>query len=97
LLNETVQIVFFPESPGAIPPILKWQARNPDWRVLLDEVIVCPVCGLRVRAIADTALLDDQQIREAVRHFRDEHLRSACSDHYLPTEEQWAVIESRNH
>jgi hypothetical protein len=94
-VNEPVAIVFFPESPGASAAILNWQARNPGWRVLLDQVIECPVCGIRILAIADTALLDPEGVRTAVRDYRDEHLRSACSDHYLPTDEYWAVVESR--
>lgn len=92
---EPVAIVFFPESPGATPAIRNWQARNPGWRVLLDQVIECPVCGIHALAIADTALLDPEGIRAAVRDYREEHLRSACSDHYLPTVEYWAVVESR--
>jgi hypothetical protein len=95
-LKDPVAIVFFPESPGPIPAILDWQARNPDWRLSLDEVIVCPVCGLRVLAIADTALLSPVGVRDAVRDYREEHLRSACSDHYWPTVEQWAVLMSRS-
>ena len=94
-MNEPVAIVFFPESPGASEAILNWQARNPGWRVLLDQVVECPVCGIRILAIADTALLGPEGIRAAVRDYRDEHLRSACSDHYLPTDEYWAVVESR--
>ena len=94
-MNEPVAIVFFPEGPQVKPAIREWQTRNAAWRVALDEVIVCPVCGLTVRAIADTALLDPGAIREAVRDYRERHLRAACSDHYLPTEEHWAVIESQ--
>lgn len=94
-MNEPVAIVFFPEGPPIKPAIREWQARNPAWRVLLEERIVCPVCGLPVRAIADTALLDPQAIREAVREFREHHLRAACSDHYWPTEEYWAMVESQ--
>jgi hypothetical protein len=94
-VNDTVAIVFFPESPGMTPAIRDWLARNPDWRVVLDEVIVCPVCGIEVRAVVDTALLDREGMREAVRHYREVHLRAACSDHYWPTEEHWAVAASR--
>ncbi len=96
MLSETVAIVFFPESPGTIPAIEEWQARNPDWRRLLDTVIVCPVCGIQIRAIADFALLDQEGIQEAIRRYRDEHLRAACSDHYLPREEYWAMVSSRS-
>jgi hypothetical protein len=95
-LNDLVAIVFFPEGAPIKPAIREWQSRNPFWRVMLDEAIVCPVCGLRVRAIADTALLDQLAIREAVRQYREEHLRAACSDHYWPTEEHWAVVESQS-
>ena len=94
-MNDPVAIVFFPETPGMTPAIREWQARNPDWRVLLAEVIVCPVGGLPGRALADTALLDPAAIREAIRAYREEHLRAACSDHYWPREEHWAVIESQ--
>lgn len=95
-MNHPVAIVFFPESPGMTPAIRDWQARNPEWRVLLDELIVCPVCGLSARAVVDTALLDRDGTREAVRHYREVHLRSACSDHYFPAEEYWAVVASRS-
>ena len=95
-MNDPVAIVFFPETPGMTPAIREWQARNPDWRVVLDEVIVCPVCGLPARAIVDTALLDRDEVREAIRRYREDYLRAACSDHYLPTEAYWAVVESRN-
>ena len=88
-------IVFFPEGSPIKPAIREWQTRNAFWRVMLDEVIVCPVCGLTVRAIADTALLDPPAIREAVRRYREEYLRAACSDHYWPKEEHWAVVESQ--
>ena len=95
-MSDTVAIVFFPEGAQLKPAIREWQARNPFWRVLLHEVIVCPVCGLPVRAIADTALLDPQAVRDAVRAYREQHLRAACSDHYLPTEEHWALVASRS-
>jgi len=94
-VHEPVAIVFFPESPGITPAIQDWQARNPDWRRLLDEVIICPVCGIAVRAIADYALLDQAGVRTEVRRFKEEHLRAACSDHFWPTEEYWAVMASR--
>ena len=94
-MNDLVSIVFFPEGPELKPAIREWQARNPEWRVLLEEVIVCPVCGLPIRAIADTALLDTGDVRGAIRRFREEHLRVACSDHFWPTEEYWAMVESR--
>lgn len=94
-MNEPVAIVFFPESPGLIPAIEEWQERNPDWRRLLETVIICPVCGIPIRAIADFALLDHEGVQEAIRLYRDEHLRAACSDHYWPPEEYWAVVSSR--
>jgi len=95
-VNDPVTIVFFPDGVPVKPAIRDWQARNPFWRVMLDEVVICPVCGLAVRAIADTALLDPAAVREAVRAYREEHLRAACSDHYWPTEEHWAVVESQS-
>jgi hypothetical protein len=94
-VKEPVAIVFFPENAGLPSAIQHWQSRNPDWRKPVDEVIVCPVCGIAVRAIADYALLDADGIRRDIARFRDEHLRATCSDHYLPTEEYWAVVESR--
>lgn len=94
-MNEPVDIVFFPESPGMTPPIRDWQGRNPAWRVVMDDVIICPVCGIAVRAVVDTALLDREGVNDAVRHYREVHLRAACSDHYWPTEEYWAVVASR--
>jgi len=94
-LNEPVAIVFFPESAVLMPAIREWQGRNPDWRRPLEDAITCPVCGITVRAIADFALLDWDSVREEVRHFRDEYLRSACSDHFWPTEEYWAMVTSR--
>ena len=45
--------------------------------------------------MADRALLDDAALAEALRHFRDRHLRVACSDHHLPTLDDWAYEESR--
>jgi hypothetical protein len=78
------------------PAIRDWRDRNPDWRVVLDDVIVCPVCGITVRAIADTALLDAEGIRTAVQRYREVHLRAACSDHFWPTEEYWAMVDSRD-
>ena len=51
-------VVFFPESAGMPHFISEWQARNPDWRRLVPGVIVCPVCGLTVRAMADYALVN---------------------------------------
>jgi hypothetical protein len=94
-VNEPVAIVFYPESPGITPAIQEWQARNPDWRRSLDAVIICPVCGIAVRAIADFALLDHADVQEEIRRYRDEYLRAACSDHHLPTEEYWAMETSR--
>ena len=92
--GEPLAIVFFPEGEPVPDAVLDWQSRNPDWRRAVDRSIICPVCGLGVRAIADFALLDDAAIREAVRDYRERHLRRACSDHYLPTEEYWAVVKS---
>ncbi len=77
------------------PAIEAWCARNRDWRVLVDQVIVCPVCGIAVRVVADHALLSREEIMAEIARYRDEHLRTACSDHWLPTEEYWAVVESR--
>jgi hypothetical protein len=94
-LSEPVAIVFYPESPGVTPAIEEWQARNTDWRRPLGAVIICPVCGIPIRAIADYALLDEDGVQEAIRHYRDEHLRAACSDHFWPSEEYWAVVSSR--
>jgi len=93
--QEAVAIVFYPESAGLPAPVREWQARNPDWRVPLAEPIICPVCGIAVRAIADCALLDPGAIQAEIAAYRDTHLRSACSDHFWPTEEQWAVMQSR--
>jgi hypothetical protein len=93
--REPVAIVFYPESEGLIPAIREWQARNPEWRRPLEEVIICPVCGLAARAIADFALLDGQELRAEITRYRDVYLRAACSDHFWPTEEYWALIESR--
>jgi len=93
--NETVAIVFYPENAGNPPAIREWRGRNPDWRVPLGEAIVCPVCGITVRAVADLALLDTAAIQAAIAHYRDVHLRSACSDHFWPTEEHWALVASR--
>jgi len=95
-VERPVAIVFFPESGGITPEIREWQARNPDGRRLLDEVITCPVCGIPVRAIADFALLDDAGIRAAVDEYRDQHLRAACSDHAWPTRERLALINGRS-
>jgi hypothetical protein len=93
--HEPVAIVFFPENAGVPGAVVGWQRRNPDWRRPLDEVVVCPVCGINVRAIADFALLDAEGIRREVLRFRDEVLRAACSDHYWPTEEYWTRVESQ--
>lgn len=93
--KESIAIVFYPESAGILPSVRQWQSRNPDWRIPLAETIVCPVCGIVVRAIADCALLDPAAIQAAIAHYRDVHLRAACSDHFWPTEEEWAVIDSR--
>jgi hypothetical protein len=95
LQTETVAMVFYPESAGLLPAVLEWQARNPDWRLPLDTEIICPVCGIAVRAIADCALLDPAAIEAEIAQYRDVHLRSACSDHFRPTEEEWAVMASR--
>lgn len=92
-----VAIVFYPEAEGPLPAIRAWQARNPAWRQAVPEPIVCPVCGIAARAIADLALLDATELRAALAQYRDVHLRTACSDHYWPTEEQWAVLESQSH
>ena len=94
-LREPVAIVFFPEHVGVPPPIQNWLLRNPDWRKPIEEVVVCPVCGLTVRAIADFALLDHAGIQREIVRFRDDYLRAACSDHYWPTEEYWALVESQ--
>ena len=95
-MNEPIAIAFFPEDGDHIPgPVRRWQARNPFWRELLPERIVCPVCSLPVRAVADLALLDDDALALAIRRFRDRHLRVACSDHNLPTPEDWAYEEGR--
>ncbi|MBK7781263.1 MAG: hypothetical protein IPJ58_10955 [Ardenticatenia bacterium] len=48
-----------------------------------------------MRAVADLALLDDDALALAIRRFRDRHLRVACSDHNLPTPEDWAYEEGR--
>jgi hypothetical protein len=95
-VSETVAIVFYPESPGITPAIEEWQARNPDWRRPLDTVIICPVCGIPIRAIVDYALLDHEGVQEEIARYRDEHLRAACSDHWLPREEYWAMVSSRS-
>lgn len=95
-MSEPVSIVFFPESPGITPAIRRWRERNPEWRRPLDEVIVCPVCGISVRAIADYALLDERGVRAQIAWYRDVHLRASCSAHSWPTEEHWAVQESRS-
>lgn len=89
-------IVFFPESAGLPAAVSHWQSRNPDWRRMVEMVIVCPVCGLGVRAMADYALLGPDEVASEIEHYRDEHLRSACSDHWLPKEEYWAVVASRS-
>jgi hypothetical protein len=93
--TEPVAVVFFPESAGMPPFISEWQARNPDWRRLVPGVIVCPVCGLTVRAMADYALLEADEVNAEIERYRDQHLRGACSDHWLPKEEYWAVVASR--
>lgn len=92
MVRDRVAIVFYPEKEGALPAMREWQRRNPDWRQPLPDVITCPVCGIAVRAIADLALLDPAQLREEIARFRDAHLRAACSEHHLPTEEEWAVM-----
>ncbi len=92
---EPVAIVFYPDNVAMIPAIRDWQARNPDWRRQLDDPITCPVCGITCRAVADFALLDWDTVRAEIRRYRDEYLRAACSDHYLPDEAYWAVVESR--
>ena len=94
-MGEPVAIVFFPESPGSTPAIEAWQARNRAWRHLLDQVIVCPVCGITIRAIADFALLDQEGIQAEIRRYQQEYLRAACSEHSLPTEQYWAVSGGR--
>jgi hypothetical protein len=94
-LREPVAIAFYPENAAVPAAIQHWQQRNPDWRQALDDVIVCPVCGITVRAIADFALLDADGVRREIVRFRDEYLRAACSDHFWPTEEYWAVRESQ--
>ena len=94
-MRQPIAIVFYPEGGGVPPPVRSWQARNPDWRRPLDQVIVCPVCGISIRAMADFALVEPGAIDEEVARFRDEYLRAACSEHHWPTEEQWAVLESQ--
>jgi hypothetical protein len=94
-LKEPVAIVFYPESPGMTSAIREWQARNADWRRPLETVIICPVCGIPIRAVADYALLDHTGVQAEIRRYRDEYLRAACSDHYWPTEEYWAMVTSR--
>lgn len=94
--SEPVAVVFFPESAGMPHFISEWQARNPDWRRLVPGVIVCPVCGLTVRAMADYALLEAEEVNAEIERYRDQHLRGACSDHWLPKEEYWAVVASRS-
>jgi hypothetical protein len=93
--DELLEIVFLPEGVEVPAVIRAWQARNPDWRSALSQRIECPVCGLKVQAIADLALLGESDLAAAIRNYRDAHLRSACSDHWWPTEEYWAYIESR--
>lgn len=93
--DAPVAIVFYPLNVGLTPAIVDWQARNPDWRRALDETITCPVCGIAINAIADFALLDWDAVRQEVRWYRDQHLRSACSDHFWPTDAYWAVVTSR--
>lgn len=95
-MSQPIAIAFFPEDGEQLPgPVARWQARNPLWRELLPERIVCPVCSLGVRAVADRALLDDAALAAALTQFRERHLRVACSDHYLPTLEAWAYEEGR--
>lgn len=89
--SDTVAIVFYQESTGATPAMRAWQERNSAWRRPLDEVIICPVCGLPIRAIADMALLDGASVQDEIRRYRLEYLRAACSDHAWPPEEYWAV------
>ena len=79
-MKSPVAIVFYPESPGIIPAISEWQARNPEWRRPLEAVIICPVCGIPVRAVADFALLDHDGIQEEIRRYRDDPLRTACPE-----------------
>lgn len=94
MMSEPVGIVFFPTHPGPTPAIRAWQAHNPDWRAAIQAPIVCPVCGLEVSGIADLALLSPVEVEAAIVEFREHHLRAACSDHYLPTLEYWARVES---
>jgi hypothetical protein len=95
LTEEPVGIVFYPENVALPAAIRDWQARNPDWRRPLDDAIMCPVCGIPIRAIADFALLDWDRVREEIRRYRDDYLRAACSDHFWPTEAYWAIVSSR--
>ena len=94
--GEPVAIVYLPEGVPVPAVIEAWRERNPDWRQLLPQGIECPVCGLGVRAIADLALLDEATIASEIRAYRETHLRSACSDHWWPTEEYWAYVESQS-
>lgn len=91
-MKDPVAIVFYPENAGPLPAMTAWQRHNPDWRTPLAEAIVCPVCGIAVRAIADLALLDPAQVRAEISRYRDIHLRTTCSEHFCPTEEEWAVM-----
>lgn len=93
--NDTVAIVFFQESTGLTPMQRAWQERNPAWRKPIDEVIICPVCGLPIRAVADVALLDADSIQDEIRRYRQDYLRAACSNHAWPPEEYWAVRPAR--
>ena len=93
---DALTIVFFPEGAELPAAILSWRSRNPDWRKPVEERIICPVCGLPVSAIADFALLDDAALRETLREFREAHLRTACSDHWWPSLEHWAYVESQS-
>jgi hypothetical protein len=94
--SDLLDIVFIPDGTEVPAVIRAWQARNADWRKSVEEIVECPVCGLEVRAIADLALLGDEGIREALREYREVHLRGACSDHWWPTLEYWAYIESQS-
>ena len=94
-MRQPVAIVFFPESGGIPTAVREWQSRNPDWRILLDREITCPVCGIPVRAIADHALIDPPGIREEIERYRNDYLRAACSNHAWPPEEYWTTVERR--
>jgi hypothetical protein len=46
--------------------------------------------------MADYALLEAEEVNAEIERYRDQHLRGACSDHWLPKEEYWAVVASRS-